>query len=61
MVTFMVVISSYLKASRERHGQHSGVWTGPVPSLCMESCSQCGCLLLLPPGLLEGTAPHHSL
>lgn len=60
MVTFIVVISSGLKASQESHEQHSGFYW-PVPSLCMKSCLQCGCSLLLLPGLLEGTAPHHSL
>lgn len=60
MVTFIVVISSGLRASQESHGQHSGFWTCPVPSLCMASCPQCGYSLFLLPGLLEGTAPHHS-
>lgn len=49
MVTFMVVISSYLKASQECHGQHSGVWTGP--------CSQPLHGELLPVWVLTPFAP----
>lgn len=59
MATFMVVVSHHVSKPAEKTTADSGL--GPIPSLCLEGCSQCGCSLLLFSGLLEGSAPQHSL
>lgn len=63
VANFVVVVSFHLPKPAERsHGHHSGFWAGLYrqPLRGVESCFQCGCLLIWLPGLLEGTAPHHS-